>query len=165
MYINANRNTKIISGFPAIGKSFFRKNSTLQVLDNDSSLFSHLYKDVPHPDFPENYMRHTENNVGRVHYILVSTHKDVREALNERKIDYTIVYPSIELKGEYIERMKTRGNTQSFINLIDSKWEEFINDIEKETHPKLIKLESGQFLSDVLNVAQVKKQASVDSYL
>lgn len=145
------KQTKIISGFPAVGKSVLTKQSDLIVLDSDSSLFSWISEGVRHPDFPSNYIMHIKENIGKADYILVSSHDNVREALEENDIAYTLVYPSIELKDEYMDRYKNRGNEESFIAFINSKWNEFIQDIEEETHPTLLKLGENQFLSDVLN--------------
>lgn len=150
-YIKATtKETKVISGFPGIGKSYLFNRSDLKVLDSDSSLFSWIEKGVRHPDFPNNYMQHILDNLGKADYILVSSHDVVRQALKEHKIEYTLVYPSGEFKEEYISRYKGRGNDEGFINFIGSKWNEFIEDIEKETFPKLVKLEKDQYLADVL---------------
>lgn len=144
--------TKVISGFPGIGKSVLTKNGKdLRVLDSDSSSFSWIEEGVRNPDFPNNYMKHIKDNIGKANCILVSSHDIVREALKENNIEYTLVYPAVELKDEYLERYKNRGNNEGFLKFISSNWEQFISDIEKETFPKLIKLESGQFLASVLN--------------
>jgi len=145
------KNTKVISGFPAVGKSFLSEQSDLTVLDSDSSNFSWVREGERHPDFPNNYIEHIKNSIGKVDYILVSSHDIVREALRENNIPYTLVYPSFELKDEYSDRYRNRGNNEGFIKFIDSNWHKFISDIENETFPKLVELESGQYLSDVLD--------------
>lgn len=152
MNILKNRKTKIISGFPAVGKSVLTKSSHLAVLDSDSSLFSWLKEGERHPDFPHNYIQHIKDNIGKVDYILVSSHNIVRNALRENNIEFSLVYPDINLKNEYLERYKLRGNDEKFISFIDSNWNNFIVDIEKETFPKLIKLKHGQFLSSILEI-------------
>lgn len=146
-------NTKVISGFPAIGKSYitYQNNGMKVIMDSDSSLFSWIREGLRHPDFPNNYINHIKSNVGKADYIFVSSHDVVRKALKENNINYTLVYPSIELKDEYIKRYKDRANHEDFIKFIDSNWNKFISDIESETFPKLIKLESGQYLKDVIN--------------
>jgi hypothetical protein len=144
------KNTKVVSGFPAVGKSVLTKESDLIVLDSDSSMFSWIREGERHPDFPENYIAHIKENIGKADYILVSSHDIVRKALEENGIDYTLVYPSIELKEEYLERYRSRGNDDKFIAFIGGKWDDFITDIENETFPKKVKLSKGQYLSDVL---------------
>lgn len=141
---------KVVSGFPGIGKSVLSARGELRTLDSDSSKFSWLREGVRHPDFPTNYMNHIISNLDYQDFIFVSSHDTVREALEDRGIDYTLVYPAVECKQEYIERYKQRGNTDSFVDFIDSHWEQFISDIESETFPRLVKLQPGQYLSDVL---------------
>lgn len=143
--------TKVISGFPAVGKSYlYNNNKDLKVLDSDSSKFSWESEGVRHPDFPNNYIRHIKRNLGVVDVIFVSSHKVVREALENNGIDYTIVYPNISLKGEYISRYINRGNDDSFIEFLNDNWEEFITDIENERFPVKVELQEGQYMKDVL---------------
>ena len=146
------KQTKVISGFPGVGKSFNynKENNDLVALDSDSSKFSWISEGVRHPDFPNNYMEHIKDNIGKADIIFVSSHDNVRQALQDSNIEYTLVYPAIELKDEYIERYKARGDNEGFINFIGDNWKEFITNIEKESFPKLIKLEPGQYLSNIL---------------
>lgn len=145
------KNTKVISGFPGVGKSVLTSNSNFIVLDSDSSSFSWSEKGIRHPDFPANYMAHIQENMGAFDYILVSSHDIAREALKESGIEYTLVYPDMELKEEYVERYKARGNNEGFVTFISENWPSFISNIEKETFPTLVKLNSNQYLSDVLS--------------
>lgn len=145
------KNTIIISGFPAIGKSYLTKNTELTVLDSDSSNFSWIREGERHPNFPKNYIQHIKDNIGKADYILVSSHDIVRKALLENDIEYTLIYPSKELKSEYIERYCSRGNDENFISFINLNWDKFIEDIENETFPNLVKLKSGEFLGDAIS--------------
>ena len=142
--------TKVVAGFPGVGKSVLSKNSNLNVLDSDSSKFSWIEPGVRHPDFPQNYINHIKVNIGVADIILVSSHDVVRKALAESGIEYYLVYPDISLKEEYLDRYRQRGNDEKFIALLKSKWEEFILSIEEETFPTLLKLSSNQYLSDVI---------------
>ena len=150
------KNTKIISGFPAIGKSFIFKNSDKSVIDSDSSEFSWAQDldgnntKVRNPRFPKNYINYIQDNIGRVDFIMVSSHDVVREALCDNEISYTIVYPDISLKDEFLERFINRGNYKNFIDFLSINWDKFINEISNETYPTKIILEKGQYLSDVL---------------
>lgn len=147
--------TLIISGFPAIGKSYFyqgcRNIESFKVLDSDSSEFSWAEKGVRHPDFPSNYMKHIKENIGKADIIFVSSHDNVRQALKENGIDYILVYPDVSLKEDYIKRYKNRGNDESFINFIEKNWESFINEMDNETFPTKLKLTEDEFLIDVFD--------------
>jgi hypothetical protein len=131
--------TKVICGFPGIGKTTLSSNSNL---DLDSSNYSwHLL-------FPTNYLEVIKANLGKVDYIFVSTHDVVLQALTKAGIDYTVVYPDRSLKEEYLARYKDRGSVPNFLEFMDMKWDAFIDDIESDPGRK-VKLESGQYLNDV----------------
>lgn len=145
------RNTKIISGFPGVGKSYlFDKNKDLSILDSDSSSFSWIEKGVRHPEFPQNYIEHIKSNIGEADIILVSSHKTVRDALRDNNIKYILAYPAKRLKQEYIARFRARGNDDAFIKMIDTNWDNFIDEIEQETFPTLLRLWEGEYLGDIL---------------
>jgi hypothetical protein len=141
--------TVIISAFPGTGKSYFQ-NSHENVLDSDSSLFSWLEKGVRHPDFPQNYINHIKENIGKAGVIMVSSHKVVRDALINNDIDFWLVYPAKELKEYYLQRYKDRGNEPAFIDMIDKNWDAFINELEGQEGCRKIVLTKGEYISDIL---------------
>ena len=149
------KDTKIISAFPACGKTYVFKNFKDKViLDSDSSKFSWVIvadQNVRHPDFPQNYINHIKENIGKVDYILVSTHENVRRALEEAGIDFYLVYPERNLKEEWIGRCFLRGNRENFCWLIADNWDNWIDGLEEDSKKhKYMKLKSGEHLSDVI---------------
>ena len=119
------KKTKIISAFPACGKTYaFEKlnENGYRILDSDSSKFSWMdvvdeayemknrgkknYKEryikVRNPEFPSNYIQHIKENIGKADYIFVSSHKEVRDALIENGIYFTLVYPDRSMKAEWV---------------------------------------------------------------
>lgn len=68
-----NQQTRIISGFPGIGKSTFAAKHEGDVSDSDSSTFDKS-------DFPANYMRHIKQQVLMRKWVMVSSHDTVRAA-------------------------------------------------------------------------------------
>lgn len=109
-------NTKIYSVFPACGKTYLYEHQEdygLKILDSDSSNFSwvRLYDPLSrpttklrNPDFPNNYIEHIKENIGKYDCIFVSSHATVREALDKEGIDFTIVYPEHCCKSEWVGR-------------------------------------------------------------
>ena len=108
-------NTKIYSIFPACGKTWLyehQEDYNLKILDSDSSNFSWIkIRDVfgritklRNPDFPNNYIKHIKENIGKYDCIFVSSHASVREALDNEGIDFTIVYPESICKAEWVGR-------------------------------------------------------------
>lgn len=138
--------TKVYSAFPGCGKTTYFNTTDKNVLDSDSSKFDKKL-------FPQNYIKHIETNVGNdsVDKILVSSHKDVRNGLTNRGIPYVLVYPERELKDEYIERYKQRGNNDSFIKLLDNNWDIWMDEMDSQIGCYKVRLGKGQFLTDVID--------------
>ena len=83
--------------------------------------------------------------------ILVSSHKDVRDALLKKGIPYVLVYPNREIKDEYIQRYKDRGNNDAFVELLDKNWDIWMDEMEEQKGCYKVKLDSGQYLTDVID--------------
>ena len=125
--------TKVISAFPACGKTFFYKNKQDDfegILDSDLSDFDKL----------NDYIQHIKDNIGKVEVILVSAHKVVRDALKENDIDYNLIYPRKDQKEDWMRRFVNRGNNENFVNFISKNWDSFIDDMDKDDHPLKIEL-------------------------
>jgi hypothetical protein len=124
--------TKIISAFPGVGKTtFFKSQEKGMVLDSDSSQFSWVTEDgvrKRNPEFPRNYIRHIQSNIGTCKYILVSSHKEVREALTNACLFFHLVYPSLDRKEEFIQRYVDRGSPKQFIDLLRQNYDAWIRE-------------------------------------
>ena len=149
------KNTKIISAFPACGKTYVFENFKDKVIiDSDSSKFSWVFvgdQKVPNPDFPQNYINHIKENIGKADYILVSTHENVRRALEEAKIDFYLVYPARQLKEEWIGRCFLRGSSEQFCQLIADNWDTWIDQLNEDSKKhKSLQLRSREHLSNVI---------------
>lgn len=161
----------VICAFPACGKSTITKNAEqyglkqcfvhydehereyertvpagpgTPVYDSDSSVFDKA-------EFPGNYIKHIkdvlENHPDVV--LFISSHEDVRKALHEAGIKYELAYPERELKGEYIERYKERGSPEAFVDMMNEKWNLFIDTCTDDTcADKHIVLSEGEYLVD-----------------
>lgn len=137
--------TKVICGFAGIGKSHMLKTG-YNCLDLDSSKFDKK-------EFPKNYVDEIEEIIrqAKVDYLLVSAHKELRCELLSRGIEFTMVYPSLLLKDEYLERYSKRGDDALFINTMERRWTNFIVDCAEQTGCSRVVLRSGQYLADVID--------------
>jgi len=146
--------TKVISGFPAIGKSYAAENSTLLCVDVDSSSFNWIVNPdgtrVPNPEFPQNYIDHIKFQIKHdfLDFVFVSSHESVRQCLQNNFIDFTIVVPALNCKKEYYKRMEHRGSPMSLIQLVMDNWNDWL--IERQLEPNCIVLNQGQTLIDIL---------------
>ncbi|EBY9763980.1 hypothetical protein D5W64_12775 [Salmonella enterica subsp. enterica serovar Saintpaul] len=81
---------------------------------------------------------------------MVSSHDNVRAALHEENIPFTLVYPERELKGEYLERYEGRGSPEAFINMMEHKWNDFIDSAISDVSENRIVLGEGKYLLDAV---------------
>lgn len=154
----AKHRAVVISAFPGTGKSYTTKSEhfkELIILDSDSSNFSwaddeHTQR---HPDFPNNYMDHIEENLDKADIIFVSSHKAVRDAMKARGIKFQLVYPERFMKEVYMNNYHNRGNTDAFINVLNDNWDNWLDEMEAETCEAKYKLGISQYMMDVIDIA------------
>ena len=168
--------TKIFSVFPACGKTWVfnhQEDLGLKILDSDSSEFSWIVEElqdpyyvliseseikpiihkikVRNPDFPNNYIKHIKENIGKYDYIFVSSHSSVREALDKEGIDDTIVYPESSCKAEWIGRcfIREKNNENGCTaEVLYNNWKQWILEcVETGLTHKEIVLDSKEYLS------------------
>ncbi|QDJ97297.1 hypothetical protein D6_0137 [Aeromonas phage D6] len=135
-------------------------DTSVYLYDSDSSNF-------PKDGFPGNYIEHIKETLGRHKHVimLLSSHEEVRSALRDNDLNYQLVYPGLDLKEEYLERYRERGSPEGFINLMESRWEEFVESCgDKDPSPELRKhqLSAGQGLIDVAQPFIDTELASVE---
>ena len=145
---------QVISGFPGIGKTHF-SSLTGGVSDSDSSHFSWAPTkgvQVRDPRWPQNYIEHIQGLLLRpeISFILVPSHQEVRDALVEAGIPFTLVYPSVSIKEEYIQRYVDRGSAPAFVSLLNSNYETWIEGLISQQNCDHLSLGVGEYLSDVL---------------
>lgn len=146
--------------YTATGKSTVgRKYSN--VIDMESTLFKYVNTKAENEqdkgtireidkDYPANYFDALMSVKDKYDYILISD-SICNEWLKKYGFPYWQVYPSIELKDEYLQRMKERGNNADFINYQEKLWEIWVNGCKNDKHAeKHIELKSGQHVEDVL---------------
>lgn len=139
----SKKDTKIFSVFPVSGKTYAAKKLTeegYKVLDLDSNNYSHWYKyendffikeqEVQNPSFPQNYIKVIEEAIGKYDFIFISTHKKVRDYLENKNIKYSLIYPNHNMKEEWIGRCYLRGNNHGFCNKLVSNWDQWIKELD-----------------------------------
>lgn len=142
---------KVYSAFPGTGKSTYKDLSNLNVIDLDSSNFDK-------EEFPENYIQHIKEKIEdpEVDFILVSSHKTLRDALDHHGVPFVLVYPERSIKEEYINRFKLRGNPESFINLLEEYWDDWIDEMSSQKNCEKIILGTKEYLSNIMPDTETK---------
>jgi hypothetical protein len=153
-------NTEIFSVFPACGKTWMcehQEELDLKILDSDSSLFSWIYANgvkERNPDFPNNYIKHLKENIGKYDYIFVSSHASVRAALDKEGIAFTIVYPHMCYKAEWVGRCFIReknGENGCSAEVMYNNWEQWVSECVATSYDHdAIVLHAGRHLSEYI---------------
>ena len=135
----------IISGFSNIGKSSLLKFKNINYIDFDTHFFR------KEEGWEKMYVECLLALSSKYDYVFITTHGVMLEELNKLGIEYYLVYPKRELKEEYRKRAISRNSSEEFVNGFFSRWDEHISDCEKNNFAKKIVLESGEYLSDVID--------------
>lgn len=165
----------VISAFPGCGKTWLvnklKDNPTgilkdITATDSDSSSYSWVVVDgvkQRNPEFPSNYIAHIREAREQYDFVFVSTHQEVRDAMDAEGIPFELVYPDPKRKAEWVGNYYLRGNTKEFIDKIVSHWDEWITDIDvpKEHEIPHIrhKLTDGYFLSNLITTILLDTKA------
>ena len=135
--------TTIVSGFPAIGKSFVGIKFPTMARDLESSDY-HWMKDsngnweigengnkIANPEWPNNYIDTIRvlDKSGMYRVVLVSSHEMIRRKMGEANIKYTNIFPqnTPEMKKIILDRCRQRNSPPEFINNLDEHWDEYID--------------------------------------
>lgn len=110
----------IVCGFPGTGKTMMAKFGNW--VDLESTPFSKrnqwvLYAEVAKHMSDQGYT------------VMVSTHEEMLEALEQIEANYVVVIPPLSDKDIYIARYDQRGNTYPFIQKLSVNWEVWIEKI------------------------------------
>ena len=95
----------IIVGYPGIGKTSLA-NWHNDYLDVDSSRL--IFDGVRPNNWALCYVKMAEDLSKQYYKVLVSSHKEVRDNLKDIRDDIIVVCPSLDLKEEWIEKLKDR---------------------------------------------------------
>ena len=149
-----------IYSFTASGKTSVAKKYN-NVIDMESTLYKYLgsknedetkkgtKRDI-NGQWPNNYFKTLKEVEKKYDYILISD-EICDEFLKENNFEFWCVYPNKNLKEEYLERCKKRGNNNDFIEWYAKVWDEWIVKYKNnKLATKHIELKSNQYLEDVL---------------
>lgn len=133
--------TKIYSCFSGSGKSYYANNTDKSVVDLESTFYRYknmTKKTIEHmkgctnreinPNFVDDYVKAIEEQIeNKTEILFISQHDEVLSELDNKGIDYTIVFYQEDMLEECLDRCRKRGNTESFVNGIKEKWDYFCN--------------------------------------
>ena len=95
----------IIVGYQCIGKSTLAKNLDNCIDLESSNFFVDGKRDK---DWYKVYVNIAKHLSDQENIVFMSSHKIVREYMNEQNIEFTVICPSLELKDEWLKKLKDR---------------------------------------------------------
>lgn len=158
--------TLVIAGMAGVGKTTLAKKYS-NVIDLESSPYYWDYdamgvdpseyeqykgrrNKIRNPDFPDNYIKAIEDNIGKYAVMLVWLHFDnAIPHYKEKNIDYTLCYPDIDTLQLYEQRFRERGNLEEWINKVMKGSPATIARCEEEDGQKIV-LHGNETLEDRL---------------
>jgi len=153
---------------PAVGKTYLSKTDS-RFIDLDGMKAKYKYGIIDEIDFEKNKLNRgkvihqdsleyalniLKKEISSDKIILLSFNKEILAYLWDNNIDYFLVYPNINSREEYINRMKNRGNNEKFIEAMTNikDWNLFYTQNKNDTKPTYkIELEEGKYLSNIKN--------------
>ena len=153
---------------PAVGKTYLSKTDS-RFIDLDGMKAKYKYGIIDEIDFEKNKLNRgkvihqdsleyalniLKKEIQNDKIVLLSFNKELLAYLWDNNIDYFLVYPNINSREEYINRMKKRGNNEKFIESMTNvkDWNLFYSRNKNDTKPSYkIQLDEGQYLSDIKN--------------
>ena len=141
------------SVFPLCGKSYCTNTLGINAVDSDSSQFSWIIKEgkkIRNTDFPRNYIEHIKDAITKHNYVFVSSHQEVRTALEKEGIPFILVYPNRSLLSNWIERYEKRDFNVFPLQVLINNWDKWHDELDKQKCYKRFILKEDEYLSDVL---------------
>ena len=130
----------IYVGYQGIGKSSISgKNSCIDLESGNFWVDGNRAN-----DWYKIYVNIVEHLSNQGYKVFMSSHKAIREELNNRGIEFTAIYPSLKLKEQWINRLQERfdrtRSTKDFKALknADEMYEENIKDLANERNTIII---------------------------
>lgn len=141
----------IIAGAEGVGKTTFAKKlgQKFKILDLDPEKFME-----PGHKFPQDYVDYVLQNRDKYDYILVDAQHSVVNLLNELGLKFYLVAPDKSLRDEYLQRLIDHGKTQSFVDKLKMKWDEYVEFFEENPNVYKIFTKGSEYLSDLMEYLQ-----------
>lgn len=134
-----------IWGFPGIGKSSV--DSGLHIVDADCERFKFMVPEdasknlhsrenaepIPrNPAYPQNYWDYVCSIDADI--VLLNCHIGLLDILDRNRL--LLIYPSLSLKKEYLQRYAQRGDNESYIHYMETAFDEIVAAIKDSPYRK-----------------------------
>jgi hypothetical protein len=139
----------IISSFIGCGREYLKNSYGDKVKIFDA--VEEIPMDEVTDDALEEYINKVMSVVDENDIVFIGSSEKIRDAFNERSIDYDVFYPSEERRGEFIENQVRKRVKPKHIQALDkdfAKWVKEIDDDESENCYKHKLSHFGEFIGN-----------------
>lgn len=158
----------VIAGFAGIGKTTLA-NKYDNIIDLDVIDYKWSYENVDDIEqkkgnnkrirneaWPNNYLQAIRQNMANYDIVFISTDNEILKILDQNNIPYTLVFPNLDCKSEYLERYRKRGNPESFIKKADEIFETLILSLKNKDCKKIILNKDENLESKIKEILHIK---------
>ena len=143
----------IISCFVGCGREYFKNTygDKIKIFDAIDKVTLTDVDGKTNSDLIEGYINKVMDVVDDNDIVFIGSSKTVRNAFNERNIDYDVFYPSEERRGEFIENQVRKRISPKEIKNIDihfAKWVKEIDEDDSENSYKHKLTNKGEFIGN-----------------
>lgn len=154
---------KVLSVFAGLGKTTVG-NKYANVCDLTSSKYRYDYSNinqedyeklkydksmVVNPNWPNNYLDALKDAMDKYDIVLVPSNEDIRCLLQENRIDFIFVLPTLDSREVLRERYKARGNNENLINEVMQYFDNWSRNPKVYDYPTIL-LDKDKYLEDLL---------------
>jgi hypothetical protein len=124
----------IISSFIGCGREFFKNvyGDKIKIFDAVDEIPLTDIDGKINSDLLDGYVNETLNATNNSDIVFIDFSNTVRNAFNERNIDYDLFYPSKERKNEFIENQVIKRTKPKDIQTLDRNFEKWVDEIDDD---------------------------------
>ena len=83
-------------------------------------------------------------------FVFVSSHQEVRDALQQAGMKFTVVYPDKSSKRVFLERYANRGSSSTFIQLMADNFDTWVDKLDNASRTGEVEYVKADYLLDVM---------------
>ena len=124
----------IVSSFIGCGREFFKNvyGDKIKIFDAVDEIPLTDIDGKINSDLLDGYVNETLNATNNSDIVFIDFSNTVRNAFNERNIDYDLFYPSKERKNEFIENQVIKRTKPKDIQTLDRNFEKWVDEIDDD---------------------------------
>lgn len=149
----------IVSSFIGCGREYFKNTygDKIKIFDAIDEVPITDVDGKINADLLDGYINKVMSVVDDNNIVFIESSKEVREAFNERNVDYDVFYPSVDRRGEFIENQVRKRTAPKVIQTLDSNFDKWVKEIDNDDSENCYKhklVNKGEFIGNTPIIMQ-----------